>query len=205
MFDIPTTIKNEKLVKKRREQILRAAIRVFARKGFHTATMRELSKAAKISHGNIYDYFGNKEDIFFMIHDFIGDRNDQQFDEIIKSEEDPLQKLQRMIDSEFRLMSEWADAILLLYQETHILSKNHLRKLLQRERDHVHRYEIILEEGIRAKQFRPVNVRVMANLIKVMVDSWIFKGWDIKSHADQNEMEKEILDLVFRGLLRAKK
>jgi len=65
MYKIPTTIKSKELVEKRREQIVLAAIKLFAKKGFHKATLRELSDEAGISHGNIYDYVGTKEDIFF--------------------------------------------------------------------------------------------------------------------------------------------
>ena len=46
MAEIPTTIKNRKLVQRRREQIALAAIKVFSEKGFHKATLRDLSKEA---------------------------------------------------------------------------------------------------------------------------------------------------------------
>ena len=201
MIKIPTTIKNTKLVQKRRRQIIEAAIKLFARKGFHSATMRELSRAARISHGNIYDYFGSKEDIFAMIHGYLAEENDSRFDAITRGDEGPLDKLRRMIHSEIDVLNRLSEGTLLLYQESHILSKKYLKQVLQREREHVRRYEIILEEGIRAKIFRPVNVRVMANLIKVMTQSWIFKRWDLKTHADQREMEEEIWRLIFQGLL----
>jgi 3-oxoacyl-[acyl-carrier protein] reductase len=202
MLGIPTTIKNEKLVLKRRQQIILAAIKLFARKGFHESTMRELSKAAGISHGNIYDYFGNKEDIFFMIHEFIGKENDERLNKVIETEDEPLNKLQKMIRSEFEILNQWTDGILLLYQETHILKKAYLKKLLQREREHVSRYEIVLQDGIKRKIFRDVNIRVMANLIKVMVDSWVFKRWDLHTHTNQDEMIEAIIGLIAKGLVR---
>ncbi len=201
MIKIPTTIKNSKLVDKRRKQIIEAAIKLFARKGFHSATMRELSRAAKISHGNIYDYFGSKEDIFAMIHGYLAEENDSRFDAITRGAENPQEKLRQMIHSEIDVLNRLAEGTLLLYQESHILSKKYLKQVLHREREHVRRYEIILEEGVRARMFRPVNIRVMANLIKVMTQSWIFKRWDLKGHADQNEMEEEIWRLVFGGLM----
>ena len=71
MRKIPTTIKSKELVVKRREQIVLAAINLFAKKGFHKATLRDLSEESGISHGNIYDYVGNKEDIFSLLHEFM--------------------------------------------------------------------------------------------------------------------------------------
>ena len=47
--------------------ILRAAESIFARKGFHTATIAEIAKKAKVSEATIYEYFSTKEDLLFEI------------------------------------------------------------------------------------------------------------------------------------------
>lgn len=51
----------------RRSQILDAAVKVFASKGFHQATIREIAKKAKIADGTIYLYFKNKGDLVLAI------------------------------------------------------------------------------------------------------------------------------------------
>jgi AcrR family transcriptional regulator len=204
MTEIPTTIKNEKLVQKRREQIVLAAIKLFSEKGFHKATLRDLSKEARISHGNIYDYIGSKEDILFLIHEFMADLADNMLNDVMRSVVDPVEKLRQMVRSEFNLMYQWADAILLIYQETHILSKDPLERLLKRERDHIAKYELVLEECIEQGAFREFNIRIVANLIKMMIDSWVLKRWDLRGYANRLEMERYILDLVFNGLLMEK-
>jgi AcrR family transcriptional regulator len=49
---------------RRPEEILDAALRVFARRGLHDATLEEVAKEAGISKGTIYLYYKNKEDLF---------------------------------------------------------------------------------------------------------------------------------------------
>lgn len=51
----------------RRSQILEAALKVFAEKGFKGATNKDIADAAGVSPGLIYFYFDNKEDLFFAI------------------------------------------------------------------------------------------------------------------------------------------
>jgi AcrR family transcriptional regulator len=50
-----------KVVEDRREQIIDAAMRVFAQKGFSKATNRDVAREAGITTGLIYYYFENKE------------------------------------------------------------------------------------------------------------------------------------------------
>ena len=201
MTIIPTTIKSKELVEKRREQLVLAAIKLFAKKGFHKATLRELSEVAGISHGNIYDYVGTKEDIFFLLHEFMDKLATDALHRSIENIDDPLEKLRRMVRSEFNLMYQWADAILLIYQECHILNKPLLKKLLKRESAHIRLYEIVLQECIKKGLLLDYNTKAVANLIKAMVDTWVLKRWDLKEHVTQLEMEKSILDLVFHGLI----
>ena len=47
----------------RRDRLLDAAERCFARSGFHAATMAEIARAARVSAGAAYVYFGSKEDL----------------------------------------------------------------------------------------------------------------------------------------------
>jgi TetR/AcrR family fatty acid metabolism transcriptional regulator len=52
---------------KRRESIIQAAIEVFGRKDFKTANISEIAQKAGVADGTIYQYFKNKEDLFFSI------------------------------------------------------------------------------------------------------------------------------------------
>lgn len=201
LVNIPTTVKNKDLVARRRQQIVLSAIKLFSQKGFHGTTLKELAEEAGLSYGNIYDYVGSKEDIFFLIHDFLATMSSEVLNRCIEGVHDPLEKLRRMVRGEFNLQEKWADAVLLLYQEIHILEGGFLHKLLQREREHLEMFEAILRECIARGQIRPCNLRLVSNLIKVMIDGWTIKRWDLRGHATQIEAEKAIMEIISSGLL----
>src|SRR5690242_2853096 len=51
----------------RREDLLAAAVRVFARKGFHTCRVSDIADEAGVSHGLVYHYFASKDEVLETI------------------------------------------------------------------------------------------------------------------------------------------
>ena len=201
MNDIPTTVKNKALVEKKREQIVLSAIKLFSRKGFHQTTLRELSEDAGISYGNIYDYVGSKTDIFILIHQYLCEKAFEVLHRSVENISDPLDALRRMIRAEFTLMDQWADGILLLYQEGHVLEPPLLHRFLQKEHGHVKIIEDLVGRCLEEGALRECNPSLVANLIKVMVDGWVLKRWDLRGKATSTEAEHFILELLWQGLL----
>ena len=57
-----------------RDRIVRAAISVFAERGFHRATMQDIVRASGLSVGAIYTYFRSKSDLILAGCDLITDQ-----------------------------------------------------------------------------------------------------------------------------------
>jgi AcrR family transcriptional regulator len=55
------------LVEERQAQILAAAVKVFAKKGFERATIKDIAREAGMAEGSIYNYFKNKEDVLVSL------------------------------------------------------------------------------------------------------------------------------------------
>ena len=65
--EVKTSTKDADLIRDRREQLIRAAIKVFGEKGFHQTTVRDIGRAARLTQGTIYNYVRRKEDILLMV------------------------------------------------------------------------------------------------------------------------------------------
>lgn len=63
--------RKEREYKRRREEILEAALSVFAERGYYGTTMAQISQKSEYPLGTIYKYFSGKEQIF---HDMVMDR-----------------------------------------------------------------------------------------------------------------------------------
>jgi TetR/AcrR family transcriptional regulator, fatty acid metabolism regulator protein len=59
---VPAVSQEEK-----RRQILEAAVRAFARKGYHACRVGEIAEEAGVAYGLVYHYFGSKEELLQTI------------------------------------------------------------------------------------------------------------------------------------------
>ena len=59
--------RRERRIAARKSTILYAAGRLFAEKGYHRTTTKDIAEAADVSEGTIYNYFINKDDLLFGI------------------------------------------------------------------------------------------------------------------------------------------
>ncbi len=62
-----TDEQNAHIKDERREQILKAALKVFALRGFAATKVGDIAKEAHLSHGLVYHYFASKEEMFFEL------------------------------------------------------------------------------------------------------------------------------------------
>jgi AcrR family transcriptional regulator len=62
-----TEEQNAQIKDERREQILKAALKVFAVRGFAATKVGDIAAEAHLSHGLVYHYFKSKEEIFFEL------------------------------------------------------------------------------------------------------------------------------------------
>jgi AcrR family transcriptional regulator len=63
MANLKSTTRRERQIAARLEQILDAAARLFAEKGFDHTTTKEIADAADVAEGTLYNYFDSKNDL----------------------------------------------------------------------------------------------------------------------------------------------
>jgi AcrR family transcriptional regulator len=105
----------EKLTPERRRELTRttlidAAADVFARRGFHAASLEEIAETAGFTRGAIYKNFENKEELFFAVIERRIDAQLNRFSEVLREDRaaaaDP-QKLASVWEGILAFDTEW--------------------------------------------------------------------------------------------------
>jgi AcrR family transcriptional regulator len=201
---ISTRIKNSKLVEERHEQIFQAASKLIRKKGYHMTTLRDISRETGISLGNLYDYIATKEDILYIVHEKAAEmvtRTLSQEMGDIGDVRDPVQRLKQMIEQELQMIDRYQDLVMTIYQESHSLSKPSLRTMLRSEEVHIGKFKEVIEEGIELGVFKEANPVMLTNIIKMMIDCWVLKRWNLRGKVSLEEIKQGILQMVQTGIV----
>jgi TetR/AcrR family fatty acid metabolism transcriptional regulator len=75
-------------------KIIRAAVKVFAKKGFYSARISDIAKVAKVADGTIYLYFNNKFDILLSVFDTEIGKLITEVKDLIEKEENPCKMIE---------------------------------------------------------------------------------------------------------------
>ena len=96
---MPESEKSRELTprEQKRSRILRAAIEVFASKGYFAARMTDVASAAEVADGTLYLYFEGKEHLLMSIFDDVLGRFIERLDTEIAAISDPIERLSVMI------------------------------------------------------------------------------------------------------------
>ncbi len=104
---------------KRRAQLIKAAARIFAKKGYANATTEEIARAAGLTKGALYFHFKSKEGIFFAVFKNISERSTKAILQHLKTETDPEIMLEKTIRSGFEFIRKEKYATAEFWEQVH--------------------------------------------------------------------------------------
>jgi AcrR family transcriptional regulator len=182
---IPTLVKDPELVDRRRRQIADAAMRLFIRNGFHKTTTRQIARAADISIGSLYEYFNCKEDILYVVCDFIHSEMERGVARAMKDASGGRDALAMVVRAYFMVCHRMSDFILLIYQETRSLPAQWRQRVLENELRITGLLVGVLARLSASGELPHLDERsleVTAHNIVVMGQMWTFRRWFLAKH-----------------------
>jgi len=143
-----------------RERIVRAAIGVFAERGFHRATMQDVVRASGLSVGAIYTYFKGKSELILAGCDLITDQELGELRERLSTVTDYRERIAVALGYFFDQFEEQragrGTAILMTQAWAEADADPAIREMLRRRRrDIVMSVTLLLQEGVVRGELSP--------------------------------------------------
>jgi len=160
------------------QQIIEAAVRVFARKGYYNSRVSDIAREAGIAAGTIYLYFKTKDDILVTL---FRDKMTEFVDAMrkaIATEPDAASKVRRLVSLHFRLLEEDPNLAEVLQVELRQGQKFFRGASGQEIAAYFVLIGSVLEEGVAEGRFRlngsvKVATKMLFGAMDQMATSWV--------------------------------
>jgi TetR/AcrR family transcriptional regulator, fatty acid metabolism regulator protein len=188
----------------KRRVILDAAVRVFARQGFHTCRVSDIADEARVAYGLVYHYFSSKEEILDTL--FL-DRWDLMLEAISHADaEQPtapekLYAIAAFIVDSYRYDPELMKVIIVeVTRAANTFGRTHLAKIREAYDQITEIVERGQAEGVFRAEIDPAFAALaFYGLIEQVLTGWIFESEPV----DEERLERAktlIVDTICRGL-----
>ncbi|MGO4886473.1 TetR/AcrR family transcriptional regulator [Anaerobacillus sp. MEB173] len=200
--NVPSIVKDQQLVKYRRNQIIQSAVKLFIQKGFHRTTTREISKLSGFSIGTLYEYIGSKEDVLYLVCDAVYDEVIHRLHTYLNTELEGIERLKLAVESYFRVVDQMQDEVLVMYQEAKSLQKEALQYVLEKEMLITQSIEQVIRHCVDSHLLTldEKQIKLFSHNILVNGHMWAFRRWALKKSYTIDEYIELQIEQLLNGL-----
>ncbi|MDX1628621.1 MAG: TetR/AcrR family transcriptional regulator, partial [Fulvivirga sp.] len=144
----------------RKEQVIRTAAELFKAKGYVATSMRDLAQALGIEAASLYSHIKSKEEILHHLCFDMAAQFRQSLQEVERENVTYSDKLRNGILGHIKVMARDLTASAVFMNEHRHLNEDHLKTFLLLRINYINRFKKIIEGGIRANEFRPLDTKL---------------------------------------------
>lgn len=193
--------KSSDLFFERRRQIFEAAVQLFAEKGYHSATVREIAERAGLGKGTLYEYIRSKKEMLYLVIEEGHIMMFDQLDILVESDMEPLEKWKQAMSIQLTVMEGHSETFRALLPEIKGLEQTDHLWMEEMKKKYISRFQKIFDECVEAGLFRPVDSYVVC---EIACNS--FMQWEESASIREkmgNSVQKYhefIMDILINGL-----
>jgi AcrR family transcriptional regulator len=186
----------------RRREIIEAAVRVFARKGYHASRVGDIAEAAGVSHGLLYHYFASKEEVLETVFRETWAQLLETVESVERAGAPAPEQLRQVAEILLRSWRRDPDLVRVLVRE--VVRSRDVEDRTEEIAKAFGALERIVERGRASGEFRAeVDARLAATIFYGALEE-ILTGWVLGQLPDEEEdvarAERAIVEIVCGGL-----
>src|SRR4051812_16397893 len=150
----------------KREAIMRAATKVFARSGYFNAKVADVAREAGVADGTVYLYFKNKDDILVSIFNHVMEEGVALGRQRLAEVGDPVEKLKRIVHAHLDRIGRDRELAVVFQVELRSSTKFMEQFSATKVTEYLDMIRVVIEEGKRRGVFRKgINTTIAAKVL----------------------------------------
>jgi TetR/AcrR family transcriptional regulator, cholesterol catabolism regulator len=184
--------------------VLKTSAAIFAEKGYHSTSMRDISRATRMSLSGLYYYFKSKDELLFLIQDYCFSAVLDDCRKLIAGVGDPIRRLELLIENHLNYFVQNMNEMKVLSHEANSIKGDLFKKVNSKKRQYVDLAMNMLEEISRERQIKDVDIRVATFSLFGMMN-WIYNWYNPRKDVDVAGLSSNITRIFLSGFLGDKK
>jgi AcrR family transcriptional regulator len=182
-----------------RTEILSAAARIFAQKGFHAASMQDIAEAVNLQKASLYHHVASKQDILLALLDLALDLLIERLEQALASPADPPEQLRRAMRIYLETLAEHADLAGVLLLEYRSLEPPLYRRHIERRDRFEQLWRQIIRQGCAGGLFNTPHPDLAARAL-LGVLNWTITWYRPSGALSPAAIADQFADLFLKGL-----
>jgi AcrR family transcriptional regulator len=181
------------------QRVRRAAVELFAARGFHGTGIRDLAEAAGLSSATLYHYMGTKEDLLVSIMRTSLVRLIESAEQVIATADDPLEQLAGLVRTHVRAHAEQQLETLVVDGEMRALTEARRGEIVALRDRYERLWQDTIDAGCRAGELR-MSAPAVARLALMEMCSGVARWYSPDGPLSLDELASRYAEMALRML-----
>jgi TetR/AcrR family transcriptional regulator, cholesterol catabolism regulator len=183
----------------RKSEIVHSAAQLFKAKGFSAVTMRDIAQAMDIKAASLYNHIKSKQEILVLIIIEIAEEFTLNMSQIVNSEQNTIQKLEKIIQLHIDITLRDADLLACLNNDWMHLENENLNYFLKMREDYEQNFRKIVKAGIASNQIKNLNPEVIIfSMLSTLRTLYLWYGK--KKTINEKTLKSNMIQVLLNGI-----
>ncbi len=183
------------------DEIARAAIRLFNKKGYHATSVQDIADEVNLQKGSLYHYIASKEELLLQIASRSIHGFSRELESIVNLEEPASLRLQKAIHHHFGIVTGDVEMTTVLLRDAFLLSDEPHRIIVAAMDEYLNHWVKIVDDGMNAGEFKEGDPRLAALSI-LGACNWVYRWYNQNSTKTPKEIADYFCDLHLGGMMK---
>ncbi|MQM26685.1 TetR/AcrR family transcriptional regulator [Glycomyces albidus] len=184
------------------DEVLRAALELFAEQGYANTSVQQIVQAAGVTKGAMYHYFTSKDDLLFAIYERMLSLQKRRLDEIMAAGGDTESVLRAVCEDVVVTSIDFLPEGTVFFRSQHMLTPERQAEVKRRRREYHDKFAELIVRGQEEKLFRD-DVPVSVLIAHFFSDIHYLPHWySHEGPENEAELAAQITELFLRSLRR---
>jgi TetR/AcrR family transcriptional regulator, cholesterol catabolism regulator len=186
------------------QNILKISAKIFAEKGFHRTSVRDISRATKMSLAGLYYYFTTKEELLYLIQERCFLTLLQRWEQAASPEMDVRRRISVFAENHLSFFCHNMHEMKVMAHEDESLTGEFDNKILVLKRRYVKVLMDLIEEWQKKEGGKSIDLRVATFSLFGMMN-WMYTWYQAQKDLPLPQLVEQMLRIFFFGVLKAGK